>query len=68
MLAPGRFSYPVQVKRRHSPPLITVQRVNYMKIVFAILLSISALTCTLAQAEDGSERLRELHQMHQQSN
>lgn len=37
-----------------------------MKFVIAILLSFSALTCTLAQAEDGSTRLNEFHQKHQQ--
>ncbi len=37
-----------------------------MKFVIAMLFSLSALTCTLAQAEDGSHRLQDLHQVHQQ--
>jgi hypothetical protein len=37
-----------------------------MKYVIAVMLSLSALTFTLAQAEDGSSRLNEFHQMYQQ--
>jgi|TARA_R110000850_G_scaffold416_2_gene2425 hypothetical protein len=38
-----------------------------MKLIIAIMLSLSALTCTLAQAEDGSTRLHDFHEMRQQA-
>ncbi len=37
-----------------------------MKLIAAFILSLSALTCTLAQAEDGSTRLQDLHESRQQ--
>ncbi|MEH6490987.1 hypothetical protein [Halopseudomonas sp.] len=37
-----------------------------MKFAIALMLSLSALTCTLAQAENGSERLHEFFENHQQ--
>lgn len=37
-----------------------------MKFVIAMMLSLTALTCTVAQAEDSSQRLQNLHQVHQQ--
>ena len=39
-----------------------------MKFLVAIMLYLSALACTVAQAEDGSMRLSEFHQKHQQQN
>lgn len=43
------------------------KRIQPMKLIIAIMLSVSAMTCTLAQAEDGSTRLNELHEMRQQA-
>lgn len=35
-----------------------------MKFAIALMLSLTALTCTLAQAEDGSTRLHDFFEMH----
>lgn len=37
-----------------------------MKMLLAVMLSLSAFACTVAQAEDGSTRLNEFHQEHRQ--
>lgn len=38
-----------------------------MKLFIAFMLSAAALTCSIAQAEDGSTRLQDFHEMHQQN-